>query len=193
MSDRDWDAFQQITGSFTVDSSLIGGSVPPSGDYMLVTDDYESLELEVPSWWIDIDGSAWIFDGEVVGASIWAAPDLDGFVSTWDTPGVMFDVSDDIAEWVGYIELLDLRREEMLDYCELDGRYDYEDALYRGKYDLFHKCGGAGGPWYMVLSAVSQYDQFSYLILVEAQIISDEDWDHAQHVLDTFVVVGELP
>ena len=193
VSDRDWDAFQQITDSFTVDVSLLGVSVPPTEDYMLVTDDYEALELEVPSWWNDIDGSPWIYDGEVVGASIWAAPDIDGFVSTWDTPGVMFDVSDDIAEWIGYIELLDLRREEMLEYCELDGRYDYEDALYRGKYDLFHKCGGAGGTWYMVLSAVSQTDQFSYLILVEAQIVSDEDWDLAQHVLDTFVVVGDLP
>jgi serine protease Do len=193
VSDRDWDAFQKATDTFYVDSSLMGGSVPPSGDYVRVTDDYAALELEIPSWWNDIDGSAWVYDGEVVGASIWAAPDLNGFINTWDTPGVMFDVSDDIADWVGYIELLDIRRGEMLEYCELDGRYDYEDALYRGKYDLYHKCGGAGGPWYMVLSAVSQYDQFSYLILVEAQIVSDEDWDHAQHVLDTFIVVGELP
>ncbi|HEY44903.1 MAG TPA: serine protease [Anaerolineae bacterium] len=193
VSDPDWDAFQKITDTFYVDSSLIGVSVPSGGDYMMVTDDYGALELEIPNWWTDVDGSAWVYDGDVVGASIWAAPDLDGFVNTWDTPGVMFDVSDDIADWVGYVELLDLRRQEMLDYCELDGRYDYEDALYRGKYDLFHKCGGAGGPWYMVLSAVSQYDQFSYLILVEAQVITDEDWDHAQHVLDTFIVVGELP
>jgi hypothetical protein len=28
---------------------------------------------------------------------------------------------------------------------------------------------------------------------VEVQIVSDEDWDIAQHVLDTFVVVGDLP
>jgi serine protease Do len=192
-SERDWEAFEKIKNTFYVDSTMLGGSVPSSGGYTRVTDDYGALELEVPNWWNDIDGSPWVYDGEVVGASIWAAPDLDGFVSTWDTPGVMFDVSDDIADWVGYIELLDLRRQEMLDYCELDGRYDYEDALYRGKYDLFHKCGGAGGPWYMVLSAVSQYDQFSYLILVEVQIISDEDKDHAWHVLDTFIVVGELP
>jgi len=65
--------------------------------------------------------------------------------------------------------------------------------LYRGKYDLFKKCGGPGGSWYMVLSAVSHTDQFSYLILLEAQIVYDEDWDNAQHILDTFVVVGDLP
>lgn len=165
----------------------------PVGDYMVVMDDYGALELEIPTYWSDLDGSPWYFDGEIVGASIWASPDLDSFNNTWNTPGVIFDVSDDIAKWVGYIELLDIRRDDMLDYCEFDARYDYEDALYRGKFDLYYKCGGSGGPWYMVLSAVSQTDQFSYLILVEAQIVYDEDWDIAQHVLDTFMVVGELP
>lgn len=104
-----------------------------------------------------------------------------------------FDVSDDLATQLGYVQLLDDRREQLLDICELDSREDYEDPLYRGKYDLYHKCGGPGGPWYMVLSAVSHEDQFSYLILVEVQVVSDEDWDIAQHVLDTFVVIGDLP
>jgi hypothetical protein len=45
----------------------------------------------------------------------------------------------------------------------------------------------------MVLSAVSKDDQFSYLILVETQMISDNDWDFADHILDTFQVIGELP
>jgi len=190
VSDRDWDAFQNITDSFFVSGIT---SDQPSGDYMLVTDDYGALEIEIPTWWNDVDGSAWVYDGDVVGASIWAAPDIDGFWNSWDTPGVMFDVSDDIADLVGYIQLLDIRREDILNYCELDGRYDYEDALYRGKVDHYKKCGGAGGPWYTVLSAVSKTEQFSYLILVEAQIVSDEDWEIYQHILDTFVVVGDLP
>jgi serine protease Do len=193
VSERDWDAFQQITDSFTVDSSLIGGSVPPSGDYMLVTDDYGAIQLEIPTWWNDINGAPLVYEGEIVGASIWAAPNLDDFLYTWSTPGVMFDVSDDLATQMGYIEFLDEKRDEFLNYCELDGRYEYEDALYRGQYDLYRKCGGAGGPWYMVLSAVSHVDQFSYLIRLEAQIISEEDEDITLHLLDTFMVVGELP
>jgi len=190
VSDRDWDAFQNITDSFFVSGIT---SDQTSGGYMLVTDDYGALEIEIPTWWNDIDGSPWVYEGDVVGASIWAAPNLDDFWNSWGTPGVTFDVSDDIADLVGYIQLLDIRREEMLNYCELDGRYDYEDALYRGKVDYYYKCGGVGGHWYTVLSAVSKTDQFSYLILVEAQIVSDEDWEIYQHILDTFVVVGDLP
>jgi serine protease Do len=160
---------------------------------MLVTDDYGAIQLEIPTWWNDINGAPLVYEGEIVGASIWAAPNLDDFLYTWSTPGVMFDVSDDLATQMGYIEFLDEKRDEFLNYCELDGRYEYEDALYRGQYDLYRKCGGAGGPWYMVLSAVSHVDQFSYLIRLEAQIISEEDEDITLHLLDTFMVVGELP
>jgi serine protease Do len=195
VADRDWEAFQHILDSFVVSGDLtaVSGPTGGNGDFTLIADDYGAIELEVPNWWNDVDGGAWVLDGDVVGASIWAAPDLEGFITTWDTPGVMFEVSDDLASQLGYVQLLDAKREELLGACEWDSREDYEDALYRGKFDLYNKCGGAGGPWYMVLSAVSHVDQFSYLIRVEVQIVSDEDWDIAQHVLDTFVVVGDLP
>jgi serine protease Do len=195
VADRDWEAFQRVLDSFVVSGALTAVSGPTGGfgDFTLIADDYEAIQVEVPNWWNDVDGSAWVFDGDVVGASIWAAPDLEGYITTWGTPGMKFEVSDDLASRLGYVQLLDDRREEFSVPCEWDSREDYEDPLYRGKFDLYKKCGGAGGPWYMVLSAVSHVDQFSYLIRVEVQIVSDEDWDIAQHVLDTFVVVGDLP
>jgi serine protease Do len=169
------------------------GSPVAVGDFMVVSDDYGVLEIEIPTSWNDIDGTPWYFEGDLVGASIWASPDLDSFTGTWNVPGVVFDVSDMITEQVSHLELLDIRRGDMLDYCELDRRYAYEDERYQGKYDLFEACGGSDGPWYMILSAVSQIEQDGYLILVEAQIVNEEDWDIIQHVLDTYKVVGELP
>ena len=162
-------------------------------DFMVITDDYNSIEMEVPLSWYEYNGEPWYDSGDVVGAQLIVAPDLDGFLNTWNVPGVRFSVSDDLATLAGYLQLLNLVREDFMSECELEDRYDYEDNLYRGKYDIFTKCGGPGGPSYMVLSAVSKDDQFSYLILVEVQMLSDEDWDVAQHILDTFQVVGELP
>lgn len=164
-----------------------------TGEFMTITDDFSSILLEVPLEWSETNGEPWFFDGDVIGAELIAAPDLDGFLETWDVPGVMFSVSDDLARLAGYLQLLDIMQEDLLTDCEFDGRFDYEDNLYRGKYDLFKKCGGPGGAAYMVLSAVSKDDQFSYLILVETQMISDNDWDFADHILDTFQVIGELP
>jgi hypothetical protein len=164
-----------------------------TGDFMTITDDFGSVQLEVPVEWAETSGEPWYFDGDVIGAELIAAPDLDGFLETWDVPGVMFSVSDDLARLAGYLQLLDIMQDELLTDCEFDGRFDYEDTIYRGKYDLFKKCGGPGGAAYMVLSAVSKDDQFSYLILVETQMVSDSDRDVADHILDTFQVIGELP
>ncbi len=164
-----------------------------TGDFMTIMDDYNSIQLEVPIGWGETNGEPWYDGSDVIGAQIIASPDLNGFLETWNVPGVMFSVSDDLASLAGYLQILDVVQDDLLTDCEYDGRYDYDDALYRGKYDLFKKCGGSGGPAYMVLSAVSKDDQFSYLILVETQMVSDDDWDIAQQILDTFQVVGELP
>jgi len=161
--------------------------------YMLATDDYGAIQVEIPTEWAEVDGSPWVDGGEVIGASIYAAPSLDGFVNSWGTPGLIFNVSDDLAKLGGYQQLLDLIRPNFTGACKLDNRYDYQDALYRGKYDFFVNCGGPGGASYMVLTAVPIDRPTDYLILVEVQIVTQADFDVAQHILDTFQVVGILP
>ncbi len=163
------------------------------GGYTLVTDDYGAIQMEIPNEWSDVDGSAWVDSGEVIGASIWASPDLSAFTSSWDEPGVTFDVSNDLAKLGGYVQLLDFERQNFIGTCELDNRYDYDDGYYRGKYDLFKNCNGPGGPWYLVLSAVPSDNSQAFLILVQVQIQSDRDLDALDHILNTFDVVGTLP
>ncbi|MEK7683067.1 MAG: S1C family serine protease, partial [Chloroflexota bacterium] len=162
-------------------------------DYTQISDDYGAIVVEVPSSWTDVDGRAWVDDGDVIGASIWAAPDLDGFLDTWATPGVIFNVSDDLARLGGYVQLLDIYRESFIDSCELEGRYDYDDGYYRGKYDYFIKCGGSGGADFLLLTAVPIDTSSKLLILVQVQILSDADLDAADRILATFDVVGALP
>ena len=129
----------------------------------------------------------------MIGSSIYAAPSLEDFIGTWGVPGVIFNVSDDLARLAGYQQLLDLYRADYMDACKLDGRYDYHDALYRGKYDLFVNCGGPGGASFLLLTAVPIDRPTDFLILVQVQMISDADVEAAQHILDTFQVVGLLP
>ncbi|MFN2149905.1 MAG: S1C family serine protease [Anaerolineales bacterium] len=181
---------------FNPDVNTSGSSTTTTGSYsgyMLATDDYGAIQVEVPAEWSEIDGSPWVDSGEVIGASIYAAPSLDGFVNTWGTPGLIFNVSDDLAKLGGYQQLLDLRRQDFMGSCKLDNRYDYQDALYRGKYDFFVNCGGPGGASYLLLTAVPIDRPTDYLILVEVQIVTQADFDVAQHILDTFQVVGILP
>lgn len=187
-----------LATSGTFGSQLGGGdqggdsSAGYSG-YTVVTDDYGAIQLEIPNEWSDVDGSAWLDGGEVIGSSIWASADLNAFANSWDQPGVIFDVSNDLAKLGGYVQLLDIRRQDFSGTCELVDRYDYNDGYYRGKYDLFKNCGGAGGPQYVVLSAVPLNDPQSFLVLVEVQVQSDRDSEALDHIMNTFDVVGTLP
>jgi serine protease Do len=169
------------------------GSTGAYGSYVAVTDDYGAIQIEVPQAWGEVDGSPWVDGGDVIGASIWAAPDLQGFVDTWDVPGVIFNVSDDLARLGGYVQLLDIYRETYLQNCELEARYEYEDSAFRGKYDVFKKCGGSGGPSQLVLAAVPRANASDYLILVAVTVTSDADLDALDRILATFNVVGSLP
>ncbi|MGB2896365.1 MAG: trypsin-like peptidase domain-containing protein [Anaerolineales bacterium] len=202
VSDADLEALENIIASFSVVDSLPGapamsGGFASTGDgyseYMWVYDDYDSIQMQVPSGWNDIDGDVWVDSDDIVGGMIMASPDLNGFLKTWDTPGVIFGASDDLASYLGYQQLLDALRPDFMDACELDGRDDYEDAIYRGKFDLFTKCGGPGGAKWLQLAAVAKDDQFAFLILVQAQIVNEEDWEVVDQILATFEVVGELP
>lgn len=188
-----------LEASFSFEGSVAGEGAGSSDGgetytgYTAVTDDFGAITVEVPNSWTGVDGRAWVDGDEVIGASIYAAPDLDGFLNTWGTPGVIFNVSDDLARLGGYIQLLDIISADYRGACELDGRYDYDDGYYRGKFDYFVKCGGSGGADYMVLTAVPIDNPGSSLILVEIQILSNADLDAADRILATFDIIGALP
>jgi serine protease Do len=160
--------------------------------FVSVSDDYGAIQMNVPAEWGDVDGSNWIDEGDTIGAAISAAPDLDSFYNTWDESGVFFGASDDLAKLGGYVQLLDIRRGAYNQDCKLDGRYDYDDGYFRGKYDLFTNCAGQGTA-FVVLSAVPDNDPQSLLILVEMQITQEADFDALDEILKSFDVVGVLP
>ena len=177
--------------------SIVGGdSGATNGTYNTyewVTDDFGSITVELPSDWADVDGSPWVDDGEVIGAGISAAASLDDFFSYWDEPRIFFGASDDLAQLGGYVQLLDILRPEFIQDCDLDGRYEYEEVVYRGRYDLFTNCGGSEGSLFMVLTAVPVDDPTEYLILLEVQIVNDADLEAVDRILESFEVVAALP
>lgn len=161
----------------------------PTGyaEYVAVYDDSEAIGMEIPAEWSDIDGSAWVVDDQEVGAHITAAPSLDGFYDTWTAPGVFFGASRSLAQRYNEAALLDTM--SFTDSCGYDGRFDYEDPLYTGKYDVWTDCGGEGTT-FIVLAAVPAQRQF--VIVVQVQVVSDADLEALDTILNTFQVVGDL-
>ena len=156
--------------------------------YISCYDDTGSIVVDVPDYWTDVNGGEWDFDGEVIGVAISAAPNLDDFNAYYEAEGVFFGASDTFATWGGYIEFLDYYTSIYSSDCDLVGRYDYEDALYRGKYDQYENCGGRGGYDSYVLSAVDRVDQFAMIILVLIQTIPG-DYYTVDQIWNTFIVL----
>lgn len=161
--------------------------------YQTVQDDYGAIQVSIPATWSEIDGSAWVSDGEVIGSSITAAASLDNFNNYYTEPGVFFGVSDHIAELAGYIQLLDAYRDSFNSECKFEGRTDYVDSAFEGAYDVYSDCGGSSGSTMVVLTVRPIQNKTSFLATVMVQIMSDADLAALDEILATFDVVGNLP
>ncbi len=168
-------------GSDDIDAEETGETYT---NYVRVEDDYGAIAMEIPAEWDDIDGSPWLGDDDqVIGARLIAAPSGEG-----ENPFVYFGAMP-LEELFDPDELLDTA--DFSDLCgEYGGRSDYADQLYTGKYDYYTDCGDGGNVIFVVVAAPE--DQ-SYLTLVMIQAVSQADLEAADHVFETFEVVGELP
>jgi serine protease Do len=181
------------TSSFGADGGNQGITGGAESGYVDVSDAYGAIAVEIPAAWADTDGSEWMWDNDVIGASISAAPNLNDYYNSWAAPGMLFQVSDDLATLGGYVQVLDAWRPTYTEACKLDGRYDYNDGFYRGKMDLFTNCGGPGGSSAMVLSAVPTDNSQAFIVVLEMQWLTPEEEEYAVHALETFRVIGTLP
>jgi serine protease Do len=158
------------------------------GSYRTISDDSQAIVMEVPASWQDIDGSLWRNEGEVLGASMAASANLDGFYGTWEEPGVFFAASRSLVGVFDEDSLLDLFT--FSESCSYDARHDYSDALYIGAYDVWYDCGGLGTM--LVVLAVAPADR-SFLGFMQVQVVSTADLDALDRIFSTFQVVGNLP
>ena len=154
-----------------------GSSLDTYTEYMTVSDDSGLITVDIPVEWSDVDG---VFN-ESFGPSIWAAPNINDFIDTWDSPGIKVEATADRT-----IADIDLTLDEIAGSgaCTDAGREPYEDPLYTGTLQLWTDCGGTDAI-YIVLAA-APFDG-SYLIRVEIQAIEPRDLDAADQALNTFV------
>lgn len=192
LNGRELEATATFTETIEEDITQVVEESGTYSGYINVVDDYGAIQMDIPAEWTDIYGGYWEDEGDTIGSAISAAADLDVYLNTWSESGVFFGASDDLAKLGGYVNLLDVRRDALIDDCKYDTRYDYEDVVYRGKYDLFENCGDSGNV-YIVLTAVPKDNSQAFLILVEMQITKESDFDALDQILATFDVVGSLP
>jgi serine protease Do len=158
-----------------VDATPTGGAATYSG-YQTLYDDTDTITIDVPREWDDIDGSSCSYDGGTIPC-LSASPDLDGFRETYGTSGVFY------ALYPGSEDL-----DELLDIyapgdCVDGGIYEYEDVVYAGIYQIWEDCGPVGS-YTIVLAAVPE-DQ-SYTALLWSAVVVEADWEALDKAFATF-------
>jgi serine protease Do len=153
--------------------------------YVTITDSTNSLTVDVPAEWDDLDTEPFDLDGEQI-PYIAAAPDLDDFFNTYDTSGMEFAVfspQEDLKATV------DIFAPEEGDCSDL-GYFDYSDAFYTGVYHAWESCAESGAV-YIVLAAVpigvTPEESFTAVLLV--QLTVDADFEALDTLFATFDVL----
>ena len=149
-------------------------------DYTTITDDAGVIQVDVPTTWTDIDGSA----GQR-GPSVEASPDLAAYREAWTVPGVSVGAT---------LEQGPADQETLLDQfaqtaCTSEGRQPYDDSVYTGFYDYFTDCGGTQTA--LVNIAASPADG-TFLVFVTVQMVDDADLKALDQIIATFQVIGDL-
>lgn len=176
-----------------VDAS--NGSTGGYTEWVKVVDDTGSIQVEIPAEWVEVDGTVWQTNWdvyEISAPSIAAAANLDNFYNSWDESGIFFAASSDMGRTGGYMQLLDGVRDWYRGDCRLESSEDYEDELYEGRYDLWGDCGPNNNYVLSLAARPNSGNRTEFLILLQLNITKDADLDALDHILRSFVVLGDV-
>lgn len=144
-----------------VPSTVMAGATTTSfdsapGTWVALTDDTETIHVEVPSHWDDVATGGWVRGGEEVGAALSASVDREAWLSGWETPGIFVGVTDTMAV-----------PDALGDYqgdCLYEGSEPYELAGLSGVAEWWSGCGTSGSGFFVAAVAP---DDDSFVLLVQ--------------------------
>ena len=165
---------------------------PPSEEvvgysgYQAVQDDHELLSVQLPIEWRDINGEAWVVNGEQVGFALRAAPDLAAFGNNRDVPGIFFGASPVLVEAYQTPGAF-LDENNLTNECEYIERNSYTSDKFEGEYDVYKNCSSTDS-LLVVLAAAPVPGPPSFGIVIRVQIASDADFEALEYIFDSFYV-----
>jgi serine protease Do len=186
---------ERSTSGDTAASEPAPGPTPTMASYGCFTsvmDDYNSIQVDVPCHWNDVDGRAWKFGDENIGPSIWASTDVEKFNTTWTTPGVKFNVTAHVDKVGGGCSaLLDAYKVQYSGLCTPTERQSSEQRGLDVLTDLYLGCGSSSGPGLFFYCGVPQDTPDAFLVFFEVLFITEADLDAMLRVFNSAQIIAE--
>ena len=177
----------QVTGGVLLEGTINGDPlqvVPDAGgdggapeSFTQVTDDTGTISVDVPANWSDAQTAA-----TEIGPQLIAAPDVNGYLNTWDVPGVYVLVSDQLGA----------DPESVLDdfsfgtACGSSIRSDFSSNQLTGRSERFEACGESGGASTVNVAALPPDE--SYTVYVNVALVSEGDEAALNRIVQTLSV-----
>ena len=206
-SPADQEALSKILGSFlvtapapadtsqtttTTDSGLFDlvDTSKLTYDYVAVTD--PAVVALIPKEYSDTSSSTWeTSDGELLGFTFRAAPDIAKFNDSWAEPGLIVKSALDMTEALDPDEML--ADDNLTENCTYDDRYTDEHTIdgvtYQVAYDVYTKCGGTDSGY---VYGIAQTDPPAQVLFFDFGVASDADAEALDVLLKTFGVDTQL-
>ncbi len=153
----------QVNGDPIQAVQVVPDAPQPTGEFVDITDDTQSVYLQVPDTWTQRDGAPITDELGNVWAHVTASPDIQAYLGTWGTPGATVRASSDAMANTTVSDLLAASAGLEADGCVTDGPQDYTDGYHTGQYVFWTNCGPEGASM-LVLGATA--DSGNYLISV---------------------------
>lgn len=176
------------------------GAAEAYTDYISISDDLETIVLDVPAEWKDIDLGHWTHNDHSIGHFIMASRDLGRFESQEAEAGVFMGVytphkhqgdggfqSLFLQDKLELLGLREVEEQNISRECDSEGRYGYQDMFYQGEYDFYVDCS-QGEHQILVISTKPSYE--NYMVLLRITITNRADVLAAAEILDSYQVVG---
>ena len=160
-------------------------------EYVTLIDEAGAASVRVPTTWSDVVNEDWELDGDVVGRSLTAAPDVQEFNDTWTTPGAFIGVSEAFGAVYTPEEALDFF--DMSDECTYDDRYSYESDVLAGVYDIWFECDGIAEQRMAMVAAEPAASAAAAMALLLINLPTAADVDVFSEILDSLVIGSEQP
>lgn len=152
--------------------------------FSLATDDAGVLEVSVPEEWSDTDGAPQTDEDGNEYQSVTASPDIEGFYTSWTTPGVQVLASEAKADADPESELADFIGSISED-CTLDDSGEFDDGLYAGVFEYYTDCGGVDTDFVGVVA--KDYDGTHMIYLAVQMVDSSDKTTVLDEILATFL------
>jgi len=146
-------------------------------NYTQVSDDSGTISVDVPTEWSDVRS----VEGEI-GPMLYASPNVNQYLDTWDVPGVWVLVSDQLETDPGAV--LDSLA---FTGCGSVSRSSFSNDQLTGQMDRYESCGG-GSTAEVNIAAVP--DDQSYVVFANVQLVTARDEEALGNVQTSLSVQG---